>query len=109
MAGSPAARSRTLEGPRVRCRALSRVPPGERLRGLQSPRYHRTTTGPPITMPLERVLLPDRDRLESDLAAFYDQQAPRRLARGGAGSGRQAAREVFLARLHAEGRSTAFE
>lgn len=60
-------------------------------------------------MPLERVLLPDRDRLESDLAAFYDQQAARRLARGGAGSGREAAREVFLARLRAEGRTTLIE
>jgi SAM-dependent methyltransferase len=53
--------------------------------------------------------LTDRDRLETDLAAFYDQQAPRRLARGGAGSWRDAAREAFLVQLRAEDRASLVE
>ena len=53
--------------------------------------------------------MPDRDRLESDLAAFYDQQAPRRLARGGGGSWRETAREAFLGQLRAEGRMSLVE
>ena len=59
--------------------------------------------------PLECTPMPDRDRLEADLAAFYDQQAPRRLARGDAGQWREAARDAFLAQLRLEGRTTLLE
>ena len=58
---------------------------------------------------MEGALLPDRHRLESDLAAFYDQQAPRRLERGSGGSWRETARDDFLAQLRSEGRTTLVE
>jgi SAM-dependent methyltransferase len=53
--------------------------------------------------------VPERDQLESDLAAFYDQQAPRRLARGDGGPWRGAARDTFLAQLRSEARTTLVE
>ncbi len=81
----------------------------ESLRNRKSHRYHRTTSSLPITPPMEGVLLPNRDRLEADLAAFYDQQAPRRLARGGGGSSREAARDAFVAQLRAETRTRLVE
>ena len=50
----------------------------------------------------------NRPDLETDLAAFYDQEAASRLGRTG-GERRHAAREAFINRLHSEARTTLLE